>query len=193
MFNFNIQEDIEAQFDQIAQQLFHHTQLVVNDKTYSLTEIEFYVHQEDRHPDPFVHENALQLTSNQWYFHGSGVDITIGDEATKTYGGILLRGLKEITSEGQDKYYDGPLNILRELFRHFHLSACTQNFGLKTSEPIPNDIYKSIRIGLNPKNKEQGEVYAMKKYRYLIDLSVTAHKYKAKGKVLEFKVLVKSV
>lgn len=76
MFDFNIQENIETQFDQIAQQLFCRTQLMVNHKIYFLTEIEFYVHHEKQHPDPFIHKNALKLTNNQWYFHGSGIDIS---------------------------------------------------------------------------------------------------------------------
>ena len=179
---FNINKSIEKEFDRIAQKLFNETELIVNTKEYLLTEIEFYVYNEAHHPDPFVHRNEKQQTNNKWYFHGSGIDITIGDK--NTYGGILLRGLKEVSDVDGTIYHNGPLNILREIFSQINLRASVQNFGLAERKENGNsEIYKSTRIGLNPKGKEKGTFYVNKNYRYLVDITKVAHKYKEKEKV----------
>jgi len=178
--NFNIDEDIETQFDNIAKKLFNETRIVVNNQEYLFTEIEFYVYNAEKHNDPFVHKDDLQLNSNTWYFHGSGVDITIGNK--DTHGGILIRGIKKYNSS---EYFDGPLNLLKEIFSNINLLELNQKIGLVISPYIKNDIIKSKRIGIDQSKDQNGSAFFNKKYRYLIDIGEHRHKYKDKEKVIK--------
>ena len=181
--NFDVKGDVEKQFETLADQLFNTTKLVVNKEEYLFTEIEFYVYNKEHHPDPFAHKNEEQLKSNTWYFHGSGIDITIGNKAeiTKdnTYGGILIRGLKKIKAK-KTTYIDGPLNILREIFSNINLVNSKQQFGIEESMHEKSVVFKSTRVNLNARGDTNKQNYQKKKYRYLIDLKVE-HKYKEKG------------
>lgn len=102
---FSIEKDIETQFGHIADRLMNEVAVVVDETRFRLTEIEFYLFHPDKHPDPFVHCNERQKTSMQWYFHesGYGVDLTFGCD--EYYGGILIRGLRNIQS---GEPYSGP-------------------------------------------------------------------------------------
>lgn len=178
-FQIDINQDLVEQFDRIAKELFNELEFVVNRNIFFLTEIEFYVYNKKVHADPFVHKHDLQLKSNAWYFHGSGIDITIGDKASETYGGVLLRGLKSVNGN-ETNYYDGPLVILREVFRCLQFKKVNQTFGLIRGGLKNDEIYKSTRIGLESKNEKEREEYKRKLYRYLIDIDVVMHKYKEK-------------
>lgn len=87
-------ETINESFGRIAQKLMNDFKLQVADKYYRIIECEFYYHSKN-HPDPYVHGHKRQKsTKGEWYFNGSGLDITLADESG--FGCILIRGIAEV-------------------------------------------------------------------------------------------------
>lgn len=176
-------QNIDDQFNEIAKELFFEYSLIVNEQVYQLVEVEFY-YQSSQHDDPFVHCDEMQKTNGQWYFHGSGIDITIGDG--KNYGGILIRGIARI-EEGKLIFICGPLNVAKEIFSQLG-SAKFQKlvFGMeKLQKPIsfdPNDFIASSRINL-PQNKSENR-YFNANYRFVTHLN-QEHHFAEKTKVAQ--------
>src|SRR3712207_4883049 len=81
-------------FTQIANMLMNKHVLQVGRTYYRITDCEFYYHAQS-HKDIYTHGHERQKTSiGEWYFHGSGLDITLG--GNDCYGGILLTAIAEI-------------------------------------------------------------------------------------------------
>jgi hypothetical protein len=177
-------EQISNHFDQIAQYLFQDCQIYIGDAKYQLTEIEFYYYDAEKHPDSYAHKNDVQLDLGNWYFHGSGLDITFGNRSKKIYGGILIRGVKNLIT---NEYISGPINALRAMMRNFQSVTEAYQMQLVEGEPIKiSSIIKSSRIGLNPKRDQKAATnYHQAPYRYLIDWepSIKGHGFKEKLKV----------
>lgn len=154
---------IDDDFRRIACDLMNNWIINVEHAKYRITEIEFY-YKNEFHNDPYVHGNQLQKEKGKWYFHGSGIDLTFGNE--KTYGGILIRAIFDINNK---KYYYGPLNCILELFSNLSSIYETKiSFGLTPAEENQLEFEKPIsapRVGLNPKI-DDGMV--KKNYRFLI-------------------------
>jgi len=82
-----------------------------------LTELEFYFCG-DKHQDVFTHQDELQKTSGNWYFHKSGsgykggsykgLDITFGQSG---YGGILIRAIETMSGT----YIEGPSTCVDQI------------------------------------------------------------------------------
>ena len=159
------QKDFQSWFSEIALQLFCDYELVVNKAVYDLSEIEFYYHS-DKHKDPYVHKDNMQMTNGQWYFHGSGIDITFGEEKRKIYGGILIRGIKKTKPVKQ--FFSGPLIVAKEIFQQFGSVEFGNNkFGLRKKEEsrdTSEDFAQSTRINLP--HKEEIE-FRNKLYRFI--------------------------
>jgi hypothetical protein len=106
-------------FQTTARTLFRDWALQCQDKLYAMAELEFYLHDETVHADPYVHCDDAQQTKGEWYFHRAsaakigftlkGVDLTFGDNGS--YGGILIRGIRPIQVRSADpkKQRVGPL------------------------------------------------------------------------------------
>lgn len=154
---------ISNDFDRIAEELMNKWILKVNNFRYRITEIEFYLNSAS-HNDSYTHGHEYQKTSGQWYFHGSGIDITFGSE--EFFGGILIRGIYNLDNK---KYINGPLKTVTELFGGFD-SIFLKNFEFGLTPDLENkieieDILKAPRVGLNPKK----DLDAFNKfYRYLV-------------------------
>lgn len=176
-------KNIDDQFSDIAKKLFFEFNLIVNEQVYQLVEVEFY-YQSSQHDDPFVHCDEMQKTNGQWYFHGSGIDITIGDG--ENYGGILLRGIARI-EESKLVFISGPLNVAKEIFSQLG-SAKLQKmvFGLnklRTQVSFDsNDFIASSRINL-PQNKSDSR-YFNANYRFITQLN-QEHRFAEKTKVAQ--------
>lgn len=98
-------------FERIAQSLMNDHVLLVGEHSFRFTSLEFYYYHPE-HADIYSHQHDKQNTSKQWYFHGSGLDITFGSAGV--YGGILIRGLKRL---GENTgYINGPLLCVQEIF-----------------------------------------------------------------------------
>jgi len=108
-------------------------------KEFFLTEIEFYLCCNE-HEDPYCHsfnkykekKDHIQNRLLHWYFHGSGMDITIGgDNDSGIYGGILIRSVYDISS---GKEINGPLNTRYNLLGLDSLANKIENCNKKMKE-----------------------------------------------------------
>ena len=92
----------------IIQTLLQRVILRAGCNRYRLAEIEFYLFDEEKHPDPFVHCDENQRTFGHFYFHRQngksykggtykGLDITFGEE--NVYGGMLIRAMVSVGEE----------------------------------------------------------------------------------------------
>ena len=179
----NIKIEYQDVFSKYANKLMNEYCLKVDDKKYNLIEIEFYFYDKENHPDPYIYCNEKQKECGEFYFHGSGMDITFGNGIC--YGGILIRSI--MNEEGQ--YINGSLKLLEELF-------CDEIDKLKI-ELIEKDIGKknifcSTRVGLQAhpldyelltKYKKNFIPYIFRLYRFIVDYSCPENKCKDKTKI----------
>ncbi|MBN1184308.1 MAG: hypothetical protein JXB49_18605 [Bacteroidales bacterium] len=174
--SFNADNSLEKHFNTVAYLIMNHSILEIDKNSYRLTEIEFYFYNEDFHEDPYIHKHRLQLMTGQWYFHGSGLDITFGDG--KNYGGILIRGIKSLTGD-ENSFISGPLNVVQEIFSSFgNIGIKDHLFRIIETNDIPSeDIVKSTRVGLKEKEPTG---FKEKYYRYLTCPFEPGHKYTEK-------------
>lgn len=151
----------------------------VSDKEFYFTEIEFYSKSVNGGGDPYTHGHVEQLKSDTWYFHGSGIDITFGDE--ETYGGILIRGIKFKDEHDQWQYISGPIRVATAIFSAIGQTPMQQlSFGLKKMDtPLDSKIYCCPRVGLNATLDAD---YANKHYRFITDIC-PEHKFAQKEQV----------
>lgn len=169
-------------FQYIAEQLFSEYYISTANSNYFITEIEFYFQSSDHHNDNYTHGHKFQKLNGHWYFHWSGIDITIGDGINK--GGILIRGLKKKDINGGWEYISGPLNVMRELLSGQHNAFSERGIKLqlvKSSKIDIGPIFIGKRVGLN-NEKDTRESYYDKPYRFLID-NVKQHKFAYKGTI----------
>lgn len=85
-------------FERIADLLLNQYVLKVGEKSYRICSIEFY-YKQAQHLDKAAHAHQRQLSCGEWYFHGSGLDITFGNESE--FGGILIQSIKELEGDKQ--------------------------------------------------------------------------------------------
>ena len=109
----NNKENPFDDFKRIASSLMNDHVLLVGENYYRFTELEFYYFEKDSHADIYSHQHKSQTTSGQWYFHGSGLDITFGSK--DVFGGILIRGVKNLKV---NKFINGPILCVQELFKN---------------------------------------------------------------------------
>ncbi|HTE27221.1 hypothetical protein [Flavitalea sp.] len=180
--NSQTRKTVEDSFERIAGALLSDYQLLVNDSVYRLIDIEFYYFAQDQFNDSYAHKHEAQLRSGKWYFHGSGIDLTIGNGIN--YGGILIRAMAEVSPHAPAaKYFilkeiHGPLKVKTEISsklhgafeafpNHFHFNNISDDkikAGMKDAE----FIIKTKRIGLNAENDSQPESFYNSKYRFVI-------------------------
>lgn len=188
---------LECGFNAVANLLLLQSNLMVADKAYQLLDVEFYFYNEKIHPDPYSHSfqyassvRKKQSVTGSWYFHRftgiskythtrRGLDITYGDGTKERYGGILIRGIKNLqdgrTISGPSRVVseiilaaNDPLNLERIAFDMQAGLAFDSNELLHISSlatPRPITIHSSIRFGLSDKNPE----YREKKYRLFVE------------------------
>lgn len=172
-----IDENKETCFDsykRIAEKLMNSYALQLRNKLYRIIECEFY-YRSDKHKDPYVHGHKRQKESiGEWYFHGSGLDITLSNG--DAYGGILIRGIAEIKSPEVPERGDeiiGPLNVCTEIFKQ--IGSVIRNipleFGLvdMTGDLMfmkPTQIFSVPRIGLKGTLHNDND-YCNRPYRFL--------------------------
>ena len=184
-FKINNKKEPIKDFARIASDLMNYHVLIVGNQTYRFTTLEFYYFDKENHPDIYSHQHPLQKTTGKWYFHGSGLDITFGNN--DTHGGILIRGIKNL----QEKtFINGPLNCVQELFSN--LGDVINDKGIEffiadiTHEKIgalieDQKVYQSKRVGLNENNDKLPDLkFYNGLYRFFINPEKTQ---KDKGKI----------
>ena len=171
-------------FSEYANKLMNEYCLKVDDKKYNLIEIEFYFYDKENHPDPYIYCNEKQKECGEFYFHGSGMDITFGNRIC--YGGILIRSIMNQKGE----YINGSLILLEELFGD---KIDKSKIELIEKEDIEKkDIFCSTRVGLQAhpldyelltKYKKNFIPYIFRLYRFIVDYSCSKNKCKDKTKI----------
>jgi len=117
----NDRSEFAAEFLRIARRLMNEFTLEINGHSHRLAEIEFYLCH-SKHEDVFAHQDELQKTNAQWYFHrqggGSykggnykGLDVTFG-KAGDGYGGILIRAIEDIKTT---EYVEGSCLVVNRI------------------------------------------------------------------------------
>ena len=181
-------KDIDFFFAEIAATIMGGLVIQTPTTAFRITELEFYcqrpTHQDQRlnHHDPYVHGEAEQLKHLHWYFNkATSLDLTFGDEDTKSYGGILVRGLCALTPENNFKqsptypYFIGPQVATRALVASWG-SALEGATELKLqNNPEPFDLTGSLwttpRVGLKSlaEDEREAQPYSSRPYRFLAD------------------------
>ncbi len=175
---------VKESFTKIAEILFNDYQLQVNDNFYRLVDIEFYYNSLSVHEDVYTHGKYIQSQKGKWYFHNSGIDITIGNG--KDCGGILIRAVAKLHGEAThttnyiQKEIHGPLNVSDELLQNFNgpfdnkpnifqLNNISQSESETKSKMVaPKLIASSKRIGLKLNIKDKGGLFMNSDYRYVV-------------------------
>jgi len=161
---FELQKEIEknndfAKFQNIffenAKKLMSKYVLVIDDKEFELTELEYYFYDENKHPDCYVHLNEMQKeTCGKLYVHNKGnwiggIDITFGNGSY--YGGILIRGIKY-----NNEFISGPAKVRQFFIKTFELNEQINYQNLQ-------NFFDNKKITLKQKNLKN-------KFNYYIDI-----------------------
>ncbi len=104
---------------------------------YQIAEIEFYFYSPS-HPDIITYHR--QCEEGLWFFHSSGVDITI-DSTGIEFGGILIRSI--INKKGEK--ICGPQNCVDELFNYIDINGKPTNIPQITNECYPFNKPGSVK------------------------------------------------
>ena len=179
----NIKIEYQDVFSKYANKLMNEYCLKVDDKKYNLIEIEFYFYDKENHPDPYIYCNEKQKECGEFYFHGSGMDITFGNGIC--YGGILIRSI--MNEEGE--YINGSLILLKKLFGD---EIDKPKIELIEKDIEKKDIFCSTRVGLQAhpldyelltKFEKNFIPYIFRLYRFIVDYSCPENKCKDKTKI----------
>jgi len=139
-------ESIQTGMDNVSDAFANNLLLKVNEVYYKIVEFEFYIHSEkDIHQDKYTHQHPDQLTFGKLYFHGSGMDITIGDGIN--FGGILIRGVVRIDNNKPTKSVFGPLMVVNEILSNLHFLTNTEYNDLRLVNMVDN--YSQIKECFN--------------------------------------------
>lgn len=107
-----LSEQPERDFPRIANALFNDYALETTNSIYRLTDIEFYWHSPSHEDKSVYSRHHVDPRVGEWFFHYSGVDIALRDEAMG-YGGILIRGMYDIVNSER---VSGPQVCAMKLF-----------------------------------------------------------------------------
>ena len=201
-------EELEVKFDKIAHRLLNRTLICTPKNKYRICEIEFYFTDNKKLTDPFIHTDEFQETPNQFYFHRQngkgfksgtykGLDLTFGLRSKKTFGGILIRSIR---NKKTGEITEGPCKCVQHFLEDNNVINCGELYELlEKNVVITNDrtkplytrtiksannkmnnnkIFKGPRVGLTLKNRINWCLrteYLMKPWRYC---NIIPSKYK---------------
>lgn len=165
----------QGTFYPLVKKLMQNTTLCVNNQKFFLHELEIYLYTAN-HQDKYVHLNSDQLQYGKWYFHkykngtlknGSfkGLDIVLGNIASLTYFGVLIRAIRQVDEFGVFEIIEGPCKVVNKIKDLTRLSLSeldalswtdTNTLYLEINEHALNNcsIYTGPRIGLSDKYPE---------------------------------------
>jgi hypothetical protein len=163
-FQINEEKKIVYEFKRLADIILLKKELIVNDKTYRFTEIEFYYYSKN-HKDAFTHKHEYE--AGKWRFHNQGLDITL--KGKSGYGGILIRGIES----NNTRFINGPRRVMFEIMKHLNpVNQCNNTIGIKDGKYIKEEIFETIRHELNnPIQKnicDNPSKYKNANYRFII-------------------------
>jgi hypothetical protein len=171
-------------FDALAYQLMNNLRLTAGRSSYRITECEFYYSDID-HADPFIHAEPQQMTAGQLYLNkAGGLDITFGNAAYPAFGGILIRGIRNLET---GKYINQITKITAEMFRA--LGNILQERGGIYLEDAYTGAFteekpiQTTRVGLQ-EEKDGDRAYIDLPYRYIVELT-REHQFKGREGVIK--------
>lgn len=194
IYDCQTSKQLEEGFYEVAKILLQQSKLKVSGRQYQFIDIEFYFYHESIHPDPYSHsfQYAKSVRNKQsvigsWYFHRftrverythtrRGLDLTYGNGEKGKYGGILIRGIKDMEDgrliQGPSRVVGEIMSVIENLVQlervAFDMSAglaFNSNEAIHISlmeSPLPLLIRSSERFGLSDKAPK----YREKKYRF---------------------------
>jgi hypothetical protein len=186
----------DAWFARIADALLNRTEFRVGGQPHRLIEVEVYYFS-PAHPDPFAHQDPVQLDGGRWYFHktrgeyrgGSfkGLDLAFGDGTA--FAGVLFRGLEK----PDGTYVDGPSLLVDHLLSVTGCASVAEldhSIGARhawdRSQPLqlvpaatPQDrpVLRTARVGLSWRRHRPNDPSArflLRPYRFLTEPRRTA-------------------
>lgn len=174
----------EAFFSSLAYNLMNNLGIIVGRNAYRVIECEIY-YMDSAHPDPYVYCGNAQLTSGHLYLNKTGgLDITFGNPNAPAWGGILIRGMRNLDT---NEYINKPAKITAEIFKGLGNIIVNQNrIYLAEFQPrqiIPEQPLQTTRVALDRKEHDP-ENFFEKPYRYIVEL-VPAHKFVGKENIIK--------
>ena len=172
----------EEWFCSLANHLMNHLCLVVGKNSYRITECEFY-YRDHQHKDPYVHCGDQQKTTGKFYLNkAGGLDINFGNPAFSSWGGILIRGIRNLKT---NQYTSKITEAVSEIFVALDNIVLERNC-IYLAEVAPEDInveqpIQTTRVGLRQKDPDE-EDFINKPYRYIVEV-VPAHKFSGKERI----------
>jgi len=178
----NEEKKIEDYFQKIASCLMNELCINCGGKKYRIIECEIYYNDGNTHKDPYLYGSkdaysaSHQRKKLHWFFHDSGIDLTIGNGSNKM-GGILIRSIIEINNNN-DLPLSGPL-ILRKYILNSITGGAFENSNqlYVILEPIPINIKSTSEVEINTIATERINIdkkvikdnpdYFSRKYRYI--------------------------
>ena len=169
-----IQESLVA----IANDLIINKAIRINDKTFSLIDIEVYFWH-NNHQDDFAKGVNHDKAKGELEAHRYGIDISLGNHQGIEFGGILICGLfdnQNIT------IIEKPL-VQRALFNSLKISDNTIQFV--EIQNVWTKTFRSKRNNLGIADNDNKRKYAVSLYKFLARDNSVFNKYK--GKEILFK------
>lgn len=152
-------------FNEIADILLNGALIVVNEKQYRITEIEFYWNNGTTHQDKSTYKRTHvgELKAGQLFFHYSRFDIVLDNEFG--YGGILIRGVYDI-AEG--KAYKGPMVSCMRIFTGIQVFGDCMSIELKKFQLNKYPVKTKSKVGIGKNGIEGG--FNVVEYNYSIQM-----------------------
>lgn len=141
---------IESSFADLASSLMNHFAIRKGDRYYRFVEIEFYHNLTDG-GSSITYPRLAEAC--EYFFHKSGVDLTFKSTRDR-FGGILIRSLA-----CEDRFINGPLCVVDELFDQFTALKAPDNFPVL----VQHDFEKQI----SPVPCSRWHIPGDKKYRFV--------------------------
>lgn len=158
-----ITSESEESFKVIAQQLFDNYAINTNSGCFRIIEMEFYWHSKT-HPDMTVYKRKhIHTKTGDWFFHYSGVDISLGNSKLDSYGGILIRSIQDLKSKN---LYNGPQVTAMRLFSGSSAFKNSIQTEIISQEFPKSTITSLVRVGLG-NNAKPGD-FNSKRYNFKI-------------------------
>ena len=150
----------EEWFRSIAYRLMNNVCLNIGKNSYRITECEFYYSDID-HTDPYVHGETQQMTIGHLYLNkAGGLDITFGQEAFPAFGGILIRGIRNLET---NQYINKISEIVSELFialgNIVSEKGCIYLDEMKEGKIKIEKPVQSTRVGLKRKEEDKRQLF----------------------------------
>lgn len=167
-------QSIEKIFWDFADLLLFEYILEIDQKEYSLFDIEFYYYSKE-HPDPYVHRNEKQKSHRYVYQHGSGFDLCFGDDSNGVYFGVLVKGMLKINEKTDKSTFIRSLEGKKIIENSVKLLSKPSNDRTKNT----NRSLRSTRVGLKYHPADiTTPTYIARKYRFVKDLNMMPVKEK---------------